>query len=63
MNNEDHILPEEAVKNLVQQALCNMGFESFESYKAACEKMPPASEVDLSLCQDWSDADFPGGNA
>jgi hypothetical protein len=63
MNNEDLILPEEVVKELIQQAVHNMGFENFESYKAACEKMPPASEVDLSLCQDWSDDDFPGGNA
>jgi hypothetical protein len=37
MNNEDPILPEEAVKNLMQQALCNMGFESFESYSGVRE--------------------------
>jgi hypothetical protein len=63
MNNEDHILPEEVVKELIQQAVRNMGFENLEAFEAACEKMPSASEVELSLCQDWSDDDFPGGNA
>jgi len=60
MNNEDHILPEEVVKELMQQAVRNMGFESLEALKAASEKMPPPSDADLLLCQDWSDDDFPG---
>jgi len=63
MNNEDYILSEEVVKDLMQQAARNTGFESFEALGAACKKMPPASEADLSLCQNWSDADFPGDNA
>jgi hypothetical protein len=63
MSHEDPILHEELVKELIHQAAHNMGFESLEALKAACEKMPPASEVDLSLCQDWSDDDFPGSNA
>jgi hypothetical protein len=63
MNHEDHILKEELVKEFIHQAAHNMGFESLEALQAACEKMPPASEVDLSLCQDWSDDDFPGSNA
>jgi hypothetical protein len=63
MNDENHILSEEVVKDFMQQAARNMGFESLEALNAACQKMPPASEADLSLCQDWSDDDFPGGNA
>ena len=63
MKNEDHILCEEVVKDFMQQAARNMGFDSLEALHAACKKMPPASEVDLSLCQDWSDDDFPDSNA
>lgn len=63
MKNEDHILSEEVVKDFMQQAVRNMGFESLEAFEAACKKMPPASEVDLSLCQDWSDDDFPGSKS
>jgi hypothetical protein len=55
MNNEDHILPEE----LIHQAVRNMGFENFEAYKEALAKLPPASEADLLLCEDWSDDELP----
>jgi len=60
MSHEDHTLPEDVVKDLMQQAARNMGFESLEALKAASKKMPPASDADLSLCQDWSADDFPG---
>jgi hypothetical protein len=63
MNNEDQIIPKEVIKDFMLQAMHNMGFESIESYKAACEKMPPAVEFDLSLCEDWSDDDFPGSKS
>jgi hypothetical protein len=52
---------QKAAQELIHQAVRNMGFESFEAYKEALAKLPPASEADLLLCEDWSDDELPLG--